>query len=191
MRLATLKFEFAPATSVIMADEESKPEGEDAEGQDEAKKGGVLPWIAVTLLAGGAGVALPFLMPAPADGQTDEPPEPPPYEIPEPEEMAFVPFESVVVNLDEGAMTRYLRITVALQVAKEKELEITTKVEEQKALLKDWIINQISDKGLDDIRGRAGQNRLRREIRDKFNSVLFPDGYDQIYDVLFDEYNVQ
>lgn len=174
-----------------MADEATKPEGEGTDGQDGAKKGSVLPWIAVTLLAGGAGVAIPFLVPVSAENEPEQPPEPPPYEIPEPEEMAFVPFESVVVNLDEGAMTRYLRITVALQVAKEKELEITTKVEDQKALLKDWIINQISDKGLDDIRGRAGQNRLRREIRDKFNSVLFPDGYDQIYDVLFDEYNVQ
>ncbi len=175
-----------------MADDAAKPEGEEAEAESqEEKKGGVLPWILVTLLAGGAGVALPFLMPASADVNTDEDPMVEPFEPPEPEEMAFVPFESVVVNLDEGAMTRYLRITLAMQVAKEKELEITTLVEDKKALLKNWLINHISDKGLEDIRGRAGQNRLRREIRDQFNSVMFPDGYDQIYDVLFDEYAVQ
>ena len=176
-----------------MADEE-KPEGETAEGEggeEEAKKGGVLPWIAVTLLAGGAGVAIPFLLPASADDETEKEIPVEPFEPPEPEELAFVPFESVVVNLDEGAMTRYLRISLAVSVAKEKELEITTLVEGKKALLKNWLINHISDKGLEDIRGRAGQNRLRREIRDQFNSVLFPDGYDQIYDVLFDEYAVQ
>ena len=177
-----------------MADEETKPEGEgdDAEGtEEEVKKGGVLPWILVTLLCGGAGVAIPFFIPASTTDGAEEVPEEQPFELLDPEETAFVPFEAVVVNLDEGAMTRYLRVAVALQVAKEKELDVTTKLEEKKALLKNWLINQISDKGLDDIRGRAGQNRLRREIRDQFNSVLFPDGYDQIYDVLFDEYNVQ
>jgi flagellar basal body-associated protein FliL len=53
------------------------------------------------------------------------------------------------------------------------------------------LLNQISDKDLDEIRGGAGQNRLRREVRDQFNSVLFPDGYDRIFSVLFNEYNVQ
>ena len=175
-----------------MADEEEKPEGDAEAGgeEQEAKKGGVLPWILMTILAGGAGVAIPFLMPASAE-ETEEEPVEEPYELPEPEEMAFVPFEEVVVNLNEGSMTRYLRVAVALQVAKEKELDITTALEAKKALLKNWLINNISDKSLEDIRGRAGQNRLRREIRDEFNTVLFPDGYDQIYDILFDEYNIQ
>lgn len=172
--------------SAIMADEDEKSEEESQKG-----KGGVLPWILVTVLCGGAGVAIPFFIPATAEVPAEDVPEEEPYELPEPEETAFVPFESVVVNLDEGALTRYLRVAIALQVAKEKELEITEKIEEKKALLKNWLLNQISDKDLEEIRGAAGQNRLRREIRDQFNSVLFPDGYDRIYDVLFDEYNVQ
>ncbi|MEQ9407240.1 MAG: flagellar basal body-associated FliL family protein [Fuerstiella sp.] len=172
-----------------MAPEETKTEGE---APAEKARGGALPWILVTLLCGGAGVAIPFFLPSsPSVTADDFVEEEDPFELPAPEDTAIIPFESVVVNLDEGAMTRYLRVTLKLQVAKDKELMIVPLIEEKKALLKNWLLNQISDKGLDDIRGAAGQNRLRREIRDQFNSVLFPDGYDRIYDVLFDEYNVQ
>jgi flagellar basal body-associated protein FliL len=44
---------------------------------------------------------------------------------------------------------------------------------------------------MEDLRGAAGQNRLRREIQDHFNTVLFEDGYDRIREVLFEEFNVQ
>ncbi len=175
-----------------MANEKEKTEGSGEETEPSGGgKGSVLPWILVTLLCGGGGVAIPFLLPATAEDPIEEPIKPQPYELPKPEETAFVPFESVVVNLDEGSLTRYLRIGLALQVAKEKELDVTKTLEEKNALLKNWLLNQIGDKSLEEIRGAAGQNRLRREIRDQFNSVLFPDGYDRIYDVLFDEYNVQ
>jgi flagellar basal body-associated protein FliL len=44
---------------------------------------------------------------------------------------------------------------------------------------------------MEDIRGAAGQNRLRREIHDQFNLVMFPDTEGEIKDVLFEEFNVQ
>ena len=178
-----------------MADEPENTENADAAdaSTEAATKSSPLPWILVTLLCGGAGVAIPFMLPATAEEEDPvvEVVAPPPFEAPSPEDTAFVPFDAVVVNLDEGSLTRYLRVAVAFQVAKEDELDITTKIEEKKVLLKNWLINKISDKDLDEIRGAAGQNRLRREIRDEFNTVLFPDGFDRIYDVLFDEYNVQ
>ncbi len=174
-----------------MADEKETTEA-DTDAEAKPAKGGVLPWILVTLLCGGGGVAIPFFLPTKADDPLDEIVEPTPYELPPPEETAFVPFgDAVVGNLNETALTRYLRVGVSLQVAKDKELEITKKIAEKRTLLKNWLLNQISDKSLDEIRGASGQNKLRREIRDQFNSVLFPDGYDRIYDVLFDEYAVQ
>jgi flagellar basal body-associated protein FliL len=44
---------------------------------------------------------------------------------------------------------------------------------------------------MDQIRGAAGQNRIRRQIQDHMNTTLFDDGYDHIHDVLFEEFNVQ
>ncbi len=119
------------------------------------------------------------------------------FTLPKEEETIFLPFADgdkdtgVVVNLDEGRLTRYLRIAITMQIPKASEEEFKKKLEAKKIVLRNWLLSKISDLDLDDIRGAAGQNRLRREIRDQFNSVLCPDGYDQIYDVLFEEFNVQ
>ncbi len=119
------------------------------------------------------------------------------FTLPQEEETVFLPFgeagkdQGIVVNLDEGRMSRYLRVAITMQIAKASEEEFKKKVEAKKILLRNWLLSKISDLDLEDIRGAAGQNRLRREIRDHFNSVLCPDGYDQIYDVLFEDFNVQ
>jgi flagellar basal body-associated protein FliL len=78
-----------------------------------------------------------------------------------------------------------------MQIPMSVEEDFKKRVEAKRILLRNWLLSKISDLDLEDIRGAAGQNRLRREIRDHFNSVLCPDGYDQIYDVLFEEFNVQ
>ena len=88
-------------------------------------------------------------------------------------------------------MSRYLRVAITLQIPKSIEEDFKKTVDSKKILLRNWLLSKMSDLNLDAIRGAAGQNRLRREIRDHFNSVLCPDGYDQIYDVLFEEFNVQ
>lgn len=119
------------------------------------------------------------------------------FSLPKEEETVFLPFadpdkdQGIVVNLDEGRMSRYLRVAITLQIPKSVEEDFKKRVDAKRILLRNWLLSKISDLDLEDIRGAAGQNRLRREIRDHFNSVLCPDGYDQIYDVLFEEFNVQ
>ena len=117
--------------------------------------------------------------------------------MPKQEDTIFLPFgepggdQSVVINLDEGRMTRFLRIAISLQIPKSREESFKKLIEAKKIVLRNWLLSHISDLDLEAIRGAAGQNRLRREIRDHFNAVLCPDGYDQVYDVLFEEFNVQ
>ena len=112
-------------------------------------------------------------------------------EAAEPLPPIFLPFGEVVVNLDEGQLTRYLRTSVTLQVAGNDEQTVTEQMEKNRSILKSWLLSYLSDKNMEDIRGAAGQNRLRREIQDHYNSVLFPDGNDLIQDVLFEEFTVQ
>ena len=176
-----------------MADQEAKAEGEDAVA--EKRPGSVIPWVLVGLLAAGAGGTVPMLLSGSSEAVVDE--EPPPFELPAREDTVFVPFadpeikgDQIVVNLNEGNLTRYLRVEIELQIAKEYEVEFTEKLKENRVLLRSWLISKISDKSLEEVRGAAGQNRLRREIQDHFNSVMFPDGYDRIYDVLFFEFAV-
>jgi flagellar basal body-associated protein FliL len=178
--------------------------------------GGIVPWIAVGVISAGLGSAMPFLMSGKSHAGADDDGEYSTedsqgqslhvggtekrvrtFTLPKEEETIFMPFgdpgkdQEVVVNLDEGRMSRYLRVAISLQIPKSQELTFKAKVDAKRILLRNWLLSKISDLDLEDIRGAAGQNRLRREIRDHFNSVLCPDGYDQIYDVLFEEFNVQ
>ncbi len=104
---------------------------------------------------------------------------------------AFIPFGEVVVNLDEGRLNRYLRLSITLQVDDVHQKEVTTGVETNRSILRNWLISYLSDKQMDDIRGAAGQNRLRREIQNQYNLILSPDGFEKIKDVLFEEFTVQ
>jgi flagellar FliL protein len=198
---------------------EETPPASDAP-EKPAGRGSIVPWIAVGVLSAGMGSALPFLLASQqthAAGEGDEKDghgaaidsgshggtsssgsqKIKAFTMPKQEDTIFLPFgepgkdQSVVVNLDEGRMSRYLRIAISLQIAKSQEETFKKLIDEKKIVLRNWLLSKISDLNLDDIRGAAGQNRLRREIREQFNAVLCPDGYDQIYDVLFEEFNVQ
>jgi flagellar basal body-associated protein FliL len=187
------------------------------EGHEKASGGGIVPWIAVGVISAGLGSAVPFLLAdrlaatpgdaghgAAVDGavhgslaQGAKPAARRDFEMPREEETVFLTFgepekdHKIVINLDEGRMSRYLRLAITLQIPKSQEETFKARIEAKKIVLRNWLLSKGSDLDLEDIRGAAGQNRLRREIRDHSNSVLCPDGYDQIYDVLFEEFNVQ
>lgn len=151
---------------------------------------GLWVWIVVGLSCALAGAAGAFLLPVQAESPQEKP-IPAKYELPTREATVFVKFDKVVVNLDEGRLTRYLSLALTLETAKTEEQEFQKRLAAKNAVLRNWLLSTIADRDIDDIRGAAGQNRLRREIRDHFNSVLYPEGFDRIYDVLFDEFNVQ
>lgn len=103
----------------------------------------------------------------------------------------FVPFGDVVANLYEGRMTRYLRLNITLQVAGGTEETATVDVESHRAIMRNWVLGYLSSLQMEDIRGAAGQNRIRREIQNHFNDILSPDGVDVVQDILFEEFTVQ
>ncbi|MBX3436464.1 MAG: flagellar basal body-associated FliL family protein, partial [Planctomycetaceae bacterium] len=152
---------------------------------------GLLIWAVLGAVAAGGGFAVPFLLPSgDASKSATAGSESRGLKPSVPKDLAFIPFGDVTVNLDDGRLTRYLHLSFSLQVEKTDQLKVTKLVEDHKAILRNWLLSFLSDKGMDDIRGAAGQNRIRREIQDQFNTILFPDGYDRIYDVLFEEFNV-
>ena len=181
------KFIFPVGASMA---EENQNENQD----DDKPKGGGIKSLLVTLVVGilaiAAGLATPYLLTSQSsDSEEQEQPE---VEIPEETgKAAFVEFGEVVVNLDGPRLTRYLRLKIILQVDEAEEENIKTLVEEQQLILKDWLIRYLAGQQMDSIRGEIGQNRLRREIKDYFNTALFPDGYERIKALLFEEFNVQ
>lgn len=146
----------------------------------------------VGLVCGIAGFALPVLAPQLFGLNGPVKQDKPKVDLPEPSgKAAFITFGQTVVNLDDGRLTRYLRISITLQVDAAQEAGINELVEGKKAILKSWLLSYLSDQNMDEIRGASGQNRIRREIQDHFNTVLFVDGIDRVQDVLFEEFNVQ
>jgi flagellar protein FliL len=78
---------------------------------------------------------------------------------------------------------------VAVEESEAKE--ITEHMEKQKAFLKNRLISYLSDQSMHEVTRQIGVNRIRREIRDEFNAILYPEGEEKILDVLFDEFVVQ
>ena len=173
-----------------MADEEPKNAAEQAEEEKPKGKMGIVVVGILVMVSAAAGFAVPTMLNAKPDAKkTDETLT---MELPEPTgKPGFVSFGETVANLNDGRMTRYLRLGVTLQVDEAQILVIEELYKKREAVLKNWLLSHISDKTMDDIRGASGQNRLRREIQEQFNTVLFSDGIDRIQDVLFEEFNVQ
>ena len=147
------------------------------------KRGGWLILIVVGLLAAGSGFAVPRFL---AQGDAKKPA--PERDAKKP---AVILFGDVVVNLGEERLTRYLRAKIILVVEGSQEKIITEHLTKQKAYLKSWLIGYLSDLSLQDVSRTMGVNRLRREIRDQFNAMLWPDGQELVLEVLFDEFVVQ
>lgn len=167
-------------------------EPEATEEDAPAKKGpGAIVWLLLLLVAGAGGFAIPFLLPDSAPAESAEEEDPTAFEMLNAEDTIAVPFGEITVNLDEGRMNRYLRLKIAVLVPKEEELAVTEAIEAKNAVLKNWLLSHLSDKALEEIRGKAGLNMLRREILREFNDKLFSDRRDRVYDILFEEFNIQ
>lgn len=103
----------------------------------------------------------------------------------------FVPFGRTVVNLNDPTLTRYLALEVTLQAEGADEDDVKSALEARKPILQTWLTSHLADKTLEEVRGKIGVNRLRREIQDNFNALLFTDGRERIQDILFEEFHVQ
>jgi flagellar basal body-associated protein FliL len=159
------------------------------------KKGikGLLLAGVVGLASAAAGFAVPQLL----GGGAHNPAESDPHEAtPSKKEsahagVAYVPFGEVVANLDDNRMMRYVRAKFSLSVDKKDWEAVQHIVEENKTVLKNWLIGYLQNKQIEEVRGTEGFNRIRREIQDRFNEMLFPDSEGKIREVLFDEFNIQ
>lgn len=168
--------------------EESQANQENAQPPKRRKLLSLILLLLMGGTCGAAGFAVPLLVPVVFNAENQPAAESGDRSSAKP---AFVPFGDSVVNLNSERFNRYLRVSITLQVNEGDVASVTKELEKHKAVLKSWLLSYLSDKSMEEIRGSAGQNRLRREIHHHFNSVLFPDGYDRIRDVLFEEFNVQ
>ncbi len=107
------------------------------------------------------------------------------------EHLASVPVGDVAVNLAEERMTRFLRVKIAIQCEHSAETKLHEMIEKNKAALKSWAIGHLAGKSLKDVSGTVAIHRLQREMLERFDEMLFPDGDSPLKAVLFEEYLVQ
>lgn len=103
----------------------------------------------------------------------------------------FLVFGQMVVNLNEPLLTKTLSIDISVQTDGKHYDEVEAALKTKSPILRTWLTSHLADKTIEDIRGKVGVNRLRREIQDNFNSLLFKDGHERIQDIMFEEYHVQ
>ncbi|HOM60739.1 MAG TPA: flagellar basal body-associated FliL family protein [Anaerohalosphaeraceae bacterium] len=100
--------------------------------------------------------------------------------------------EPVVCNLDEPGVTRYVRVTISLEMRPEMD---RTKgepyLEERKLILRDWLTTYFAGLSLEDVRGSRNLEKIKRQIQEQFNEMLFPNSRPYIQRVLFREFAVQ
>lgn len=106
-------------------------------------------------------------------------------------EQVAVPFGDVAVNLAEARMTRYLRLKIVLMFDGDEGKDAPKLVEKRKVAMKDWLIGHLAGKTLKDVTGTVGVRRIQREIHERFDEMLFPEGDHKPFDVLFEEFVVQ
>lgn len=149
----------------------------------------ILAFGLIGIIAVAAGAGAPLVVKQFMSGDTEESPT---MAAPDAnEEIAFIPFDEVTVNLEEARFSRFLRINFQVQVALSQKAEIEARIEAKKAIFKNWLQIHLSEKSTEDLKGRFGRNQVRREMQDFFNEVLFDDGIERIQDVLFEEFHVQ
>jgi flagellar basal body-associated protein FliL len=147
---------------------------------------------AAILVAAVGGLMLSKLMTGQEPEAEEEEQKATPEEAQDVTEYVFLPFDMTVVNLAEARLTRYLSVTLSLQVERESSATLRQVFEsDRKAIFKNWLISYLSDKKLEEVKGSASLSELRREILDGFNIILAEHSDERIEAVLFEEFNVQ
>jgi len=98
--------------------------------------------------------------------------------------------DRVIVNLSDPSRVLYLNVMIMLETDSRNRGKVQEAVNGRRPVLKNWLTAYLSDKTLDEVRGKAGIGRMRREIQDEFNRLLF-EGEEHICGVHFEEFNVQ
>jgi flagellar basal body-associated protein FliL len=104
----------------------------------------------------------------------------------------YYDLDSVVANLNEPGVSRYVRVGLTLEMDDSMEpKEGTAFLDKKKPLLKHWLTLYLSNQTIEDIRGKERLQHMQAEISDSFNQGLFPDAKPQIKRVLFKEFSIQ
>lgn len=101
-------------------------------------------------------------------------------------------FEPVLANLDEPGVTRYVRVTITLEMSPElDEVKGREFLGTKKMLVRDWLTTYLAGLSLEDVRGSRNLNRIKKDVLEQCNELLFPKGHPFVDRIFFKEFAVQ
>ncbi len=104
----------------------------------------------------------------------------------------YYDLDPVVVNLNDPGVTRYVRISLTLEVSSTMdEKEGRPFLDQKKPLMKHWLTLFLSNQTIEDARGERNLMRMQAQISDTLNNGLFPGSKPRIKSVLFKEFAIQ
>lgn len=104
----------------------------------------------------------------------------------------YYDMDPIIANLNEPSVTRYIRITITLEMSEKVNAEKGKAfISEKKPELTNWLNIYLSSQTVEDIRGDKNLRRIQSQILNAFNEKLFPNGQGGIKQVLFKEFAVQ
>jgi len=104
----------------------------------------------------------------------------------------YYDLDPVVVNLNDPGVTRYVRISLTLEVnSAMEEKEGRPFLDQKKPLMKHWLTLFLSNQTIEDARGEKNLMRMQSQISDTLNNGLFPGSKPRIKNVLFKEFAIQ
>lgn len=104
----------------------------------------------------------------------------------------FFELDAVMANLDEPGVTRFLRASITIQFTMDYDVAIGGPlVNEKKMILRDWLTTYFAGLTIEDVRGTMSLARIKNQIRDQFNEMLFPDSKPLVHAIILKEFAVQ
>lgn len=104
----------------------------------------------------------------------------------------YYELEPVIGNLNEPRVSRFVSISITLQISNAiNEKKCTALIEEKKPILTNWLNVYLMSLSIEDIRGDENIKKVQAQILDAFNDKLFPESQLRIENVLFRSIAVQ
>ncbi len=165
-----------------MAEEEREAVQEE-EGKGGGKKKLLILLVLVLLLAAGGGAAAYFFLFSKSEEEQEEVKKPKvsPQEV----GVMYKLEPAFIVNLADPEMTMYARLSVTLEVA---DQQVLMEVQKKEPIIRDAIIEILSNKTSEELRTPEGREKLKLEIIKRINTILVEGGVRNAY---FTEFVIQ
>jgi len=166
-----------------MADEEREAQQtEEATGGGKGKLLLVGLLLLILLIGGGAGVYF-FLFAKKSEENKEEAPKP--KVSPEAVGVMYKLEPAFIVNLADPELTMYARVSITLELSSP---EVVLEVQKREPIIRDAIIEILSNKTSRELRSPEGREQLKLEIIKRINTILVQGGVRNVY---FTEFVVQ